>query len=42
MNYMIAITLKAQLIKRALGTRVAAGYLRHRGFSLEKALEVLL
>ena len=41
MNYIIAITLKAQLIKRNLGVRVAAAYLRNRGFTVEKAVAIL-
>lgn len=42
MKEIIALTLKAQYIKRSLGVDVAAGYLRNRGFSLEKAREILL
>lgn len=42
MKHIIALTLKAQYLKRQLGYDVAAGYLRNRGFSLEKAREILL
>ena len=42
MKLVIAMTLKAQYIKRTLGYKVAAAYLRNRGFSLEKAQEILL
>lgn len=42
MKLVIAMTLKAQYIKRTLGHKVAAAYLRNRGFSLEKAKEILL
>jgi hypothetical protein len=33
--------IKAWAIQRSLGTRVAAGYLRNRGWSLEGAVAVL-
>lgn len=33
---------KARNLKKNLGMRVAAGYLRNRGFSLEAALYTLL
>jgi len=33
---------KAPKLRRSLGTRCAAGYLRNRGWSLETALYVLL
>ncbi len=36
--YMIA---KALFLKKTLGTRVAAGYLRNRGFSPLKAVDIL-
>lgn len=42
MKAIIALTLKAQYIKNSLGMAVAAAYLRNRGFSLEKAREILL
>jgi len=42
MKLIIALTLKAQYIKRTLGYKVAAAYLRNRGFSVEKAREILL
>lgn len=42
MKAIIALTLKAQYIKRTLGYKVAAAYLRNRGFSVEKAREILL
>lgn len=35
-------TLKALQLQRTLGTRVAAGYLRNRGVSLEAARFILL
>ena len=38
---MQAIRIRALEIKRSLGTRVAAGYLRNRGVSLESALVIL-
>jgi hypothetical protein len=41
MKEIIALTLKAQYLKRQLGVRVAAAYLRNRGFSPEKAREIL-
>lgn len=42
MKAIIAMSLKAQYLKRQLGYAVAAAYLRNRGFSLEKAREILL
>ena len=33
---------RAKIIKRTLGTRAGAGYLRNRGYSLEEALSILL
>lgn len=42
MKLIIALTLKAQYIKRSLGYKVAAAYLRNRGFSLNEAREILL
>ena len=41
MSYLTMIR-KAQSIKRTLGVRSAAGYLRNRGISLEGALAVLV
>ncbi len=32
---------KSIFLKKTLGTRTAAGYLRNRGFSLEHALSIL-
>jgi hypothetical protein len=41
-NERVAQLLKAPKLRRSLGTRCAAGYLRNRGWSLETALYVLL
>jgi hypothetical protein len=42
MKAIIAMSLKAQYLKRQLGYAVAAAYLRNRGFSLENTQEILL
>lgn len=34
--------IKAKFIQRTLGNRVAAGYMRNRGWSVEAAIWVLL
>ena len=33
---------RAEVIKKTLGVRAAAGYLRNRNFTLEQALVILL
>jgi len=38
---MQAIRIRALEIQRSLGTRVAAGYLKNRGISLEGAVAIL-
>lgn len=40
--YMNQVQDKARHIRRTIGTRPAAGYLRNRGVSLEAALFILL
>lgn len=39
---MLVNAIRAELLQKTLGTRVAAGFLRNRGFSLEEALTVLI
>ena len=44
-NYLRNLTMfiiRARSIKKSLGTRVAAGFLRNRGVSLNVALHVLM
>lgn len=38
---MLFETAKALFIKRTLGTRIAAGYLRNRGYSPLKTVDIL-
>ena len=35
------IETKAKIIQKSLGTRVAAGFLRNRGYTLEQSLKLL-
>ena len=35
------IETKAKVIQKSLGTRVAAGFLRNRGYTLEQSLKLL-
>lgn len=41
MTSLTTMICRAKFIKRTLGTRCAAGYLRNRGVYLENALHVL-